>query len=207
MINHARKYPSLEEWCCCTCAFHPMYLGFYPCDIGGGGVSGNLCSTSPARGFTHRSRRFVFVPVSPLLYFNCFWSNNVQIYYFNFATGESVWDHPCDEYYRQLYTEEQEKKRKRVCIHPTPHPSRDGSHHLCPCTFSTESAHHDSSTTLMFLSLLVVHAQGAFASVYLMLTPLPPPPFLKLQSDLCNACLRKVGIIRTLFWDQNRVDV
>ena len=36
-----------------------------------------------------------------------------QIYYFNFATGESVWDHPCDEYYRNLYHEEVEKKTKR----------------------------------------------------------------------------------------------
>ena len=25
-----------------------------------------------------------------------------EIYYFNFATGESVWDHPCDEYYRKV---------------------------------------------------------------------------------------------------------
>jgi hypothetical protein len=23
-----------------------------------------------------------------------------EIYYFNFQSGESVWDHPCDEYYR-----------------------------------------------------------------------------------------------------------
>jgi len=36
-----------------------------------------------------------------------------EIYYFNFATGESVWDHPCDEYYRNLYHEEVEKKSKR----------------------------------------------------------------------------------------------
>jgi centrosomal protein CEP164 len=33
-----------------------------------------------------------------------------DIYYFNFESGESVWDHPCDEYYRNLYKEE--KKRK-----------------------------------------------------------------------------------------------
>ena len=25
-----------------------------------------------------------------------------EIYYFNFATGESVWNHPCDEYYRKV---------------------------------------------------------------------------------------------------------
>ena len=32
-----------------------------------------------------------------------------ELYYFNFSTGESVWDHPCDEYYRKLY-----KVRKRL---------------------------------------------------------------------------------------------
>lgn len=26
-----------------------------------------------------------------------------EIFYFNFSTGESVWDHPCDEFYRQQY--------------------------------------------------------------------------------------------------------
>jgi len=29
-----------------------------------------------------------------------------EIYYFNFASGESTWDHPCDEYYRTLYEKE-----------------------------------------------------------------------------------------------------
>ena len=29
-----------------------------------------------------------------------------DIYYFNFQTGESVWDHPCDEYYKNLYAAE-----------------------------------------------------------------------------------------------------
>jgi centrosomal protein CEP164 len=26
-----------------------------------------------------------------------------EIYYFNFTSGESIWDHPCDEHYRKLY--------------------------------------------------------------------------------------------------------
>ncbi|XP_028400328.1 centrosomal protein of 164 kDa-like [Dendronephthya gigantea] len=34
---------------------------------------------------------------------------NGEIYYFNFATGESIWDHPCDEYYRRLVAEERKK--------------------------------------------------------------------------------------------------
>ncbi|XP_022100081.1 centrosomal protein of 164 kDa-like [Acanthaster planci] len=34
-----------------------------------------------------------------------------DIYYFNFASGESTWDHPCDEFYRKMVNEEREKKR------------------------------------------------------------------------------------------------
>ena len=37
-----------------------------------------------------------------------------DIYYFNFSTGESVWDHPCDEYYRKLYQDEKKKKRSSM---------------------------------------------------------------------------------------------
>ena len=29
-----------------------------------------------------------------------------EIYYFNFETGESIWEHPCDEYYRNMYEQE-----------------------------------------------------------------------------------------------------
>ncbi|XP_078675227.1 uncharacterized protein LOC144913037 isoform X3 [Branchiostoma floridae x Branchiostoma belcheri] len=36
---------------------------------------------------------------------------NGDIYYFNFATGDSVWDHPCDEYYRKMVQEERDKKK------------------------------------------------------------------------------------------------
>ncbi|KAM9519686.1 centrosomal protein of 164 kDa isoform 1-T1 [Guaruba guarouba] len=32
-----------------------------------------------------------------------------EIYYFNFANGQSVWDHPCDEHYRELVIQEREK--------------------------------------------------------------------------------------------------
>ena len=34
-----------------------------------------------------------------------------DIYYFNFATGESSWDHPCDDFYRQMVIEERQKMR------------------------------------------------------------------------------------------------
>ncbi len=33
-----------------------------------------------------------------------------DIYYFNFSNGDSVWEHPCDEYYRNLYQTEKKKK-------------------------------------------------------------------------------------------------
>jgi chromosome segregation ATPase len=40
----------------------------------------------------------------------CKTTDTEEIYYFNFATGASTWDHPCDEYYRTLYEEEKKKK-------------------------------------------------------------------------------------------------
>ena len=35
-----------------------------------------------------------------------------DIYYFNFDSGESRWEHPCDEYYKKLYKSEKEKQSK-----------------------------------------------------------------------------------------------
>ncbi|KFQ58301.1 Centrosomal protein of 164 kDa, partial [Pelecanus crispus] len=32
-----------------------------------------------------------------------------DIYYFNFANGQSMWDHPCDDHYRELVIQEREK--------------------------------------------------------------------------------------------------
>lgn len=32
-----------------------------------------------------------------------------DIYYFNFSTGQSSWDHPCDEHYRRLVAQERER--------------------------------------------------------------------------------------------------
>ena len=31
-----------------------------------------------------------------------------EVYYFNFASGESQWDHPCDEEFRELYREQRQ---------------------------------------------------------------------------------------------------
>ena len=34
-----------------------------------------------------------------------------DIYYFNFTSGESTWDHPCDEFYRKMVQEERDKAK------------------------------------------------------------------------------------------------
>jgi len=45
-------------------------------------------------------------------------SEDGEIFYFNFETGESVWDHPCDEHHRKNYQLEKEKaKRLLATLH------------------------------------------------------------------------------------------
>lgn len=41
-----------------------------------------------------------------------------DVYYFNFTTGESTWDHPCDGYYKRQYEEQKKKKEisNKVCV-------------------------------------------------------------------------------------------
>ena len=41
---------------------------------------------------------------------------NNEIYYFNFATGDSIWDHPCDEYYRDMVAQEKRKRAGSVVL-------------------------------------------------------------------------------------------
>lgn len=35
-----------------------------------------------------------------------------DIYYFNFSSGQSTWDHPCDERYRRLVAQERERAQQ-----------------------------------------------------------------------------------------------
>ncbi|TPX32185.1 hypothetical protein SmJEL517_g04616 [Synchytrium microbalum] len=44
------------------------------------------------------------------------------VYYFNFTTGESLWDHPCDEHYRKLYETEKNKKAGKAAEAPKVQP-------------------------------------------------------------------------------------
>jgi centrosomal protein CEP164 len=41
-----------------------------------------------------------------------------DLYYFNFTSGESTWDHPCDDYYKKLYEEEKKKKEIKLKVDP-----------------------------------------------------------------------------------------
>lgn len=36
-----------------------------------------------------------------------------ELYYFNFSTGDSVWDHPCDEHFREMVVKERDMLRSR----------------------------------------------------------------------------------------------
>eukprot|EP00158_Paraphelidium_tribonemae_P008121 Partr_v1_DN28479_c1_g1_i1_m41419 putative Centrosomal protein 164kDa len=61
-----------------------------------------------------------------------------QVYYFNFATGESLWDHPCDEIYRSIY---QEEKAKQPLPPPGWSPSDDIDRHSRRFLQSAASVH------------------------------------------------------------------
>ena len=41
----------------------------------------------------------------------CKTSSN-DIYYFNFESGESIWEHPCDKYYKEQYLKAKQNKLK-----------------------------------------------------------------------------------------------
>lgn len=44
----------------------------------------------------------------------CKTKDTEDIYYFNFDTGESTWDHPCDGYYKKVYEEEKKKQEIKM---------------------------------------------------------------------------------------------
>ena len=46
---------------------------------------------------------------------------NGDIYYFNFENGDSIWDHPCDEFYRNMVAEERQKKQFKVTTENNTH--------------------------------------------------------------------------------------
>uniref|UniRef100_H3GY19 WW domain-containing protein n=1 Tax=Phytophthora ramorum TaxID=164328 RepID=H3GY19_PHYRM len=53
---------------------------------------------------------FSFAPL-PENWKPCKTTDTEEIYYFNFGTGQSTWDHPCDEFYRNLYEEHKKKQQ------------------------------------------------------------------------------------------------
>mmetsp|Transcript_148926 Transcript_148926/g.260207 ORF Transcript_148926/g.260207 Transcript_148926/m.260207 type:complete len:1715 (-) Transcript_148926:474-5618(-) len=53
---------------------------------------------------------------------------NGELYYFNFKSGASIWDHPMDEHYKKLFTTEKEKRDKEnnvECTEPVKKEKKD----------------------------------------------------------------------------------
>ena len=74
-----------------------------------------VCATFPGR---NRDFEGCITPTcNPTL---CSYTDEREVYYFNVRTGESIWDHPMDSYYKALFRQEkiklEKKRRKMVCI-------------------------------------------------------------------------------------------
>ena len=47
-----------------------------------------------------------------MLPLNCREDSAGHVYYFNFSTAESMWEHPSDDFYRRQLQQEREKKKR-----------------------------------------------------------------------------------------------
>ncbi|KAJ3371523.1 hypothetical protein GGF31_003132 [Allomyces arbusculus] len=104
-----------------------------------------------------------------------------DVYYFNFETKESIWDHPCDDYYRNMYKAEKEKLTAKsesstpdagvgATRQQTPEGgrSRRGSQHSEPSRPGTMSK---SSSAKSISSIL--HSRASSKSGFKALDPIP----------------------------------
>mmetsp|Transcript_36582 Transcript_36582/g.118179 ORF Transcript_36582/g.118179 Transcript_36582/m.118179 type:complete len:209 (-) Transcript_36582:317-943(-) len=73
------------------------------------------------------SARAAFVAPLPLPWRACEIEGKGEVFYFNFETGESIWEHPGDEYHRQLLAVESAKKYGLAML-IEPHPIPGGTH-------------------------------------------------------------------------------
>ena len=48
------------------------------------------------------------------IFFACSQDPGGEVYYFNFNTGESIWDHPCDQMIRKEVIEAREKSSENA---------------------------------------------------------------------------------------------
>ena len=98
-----------------------------------------------------------------------------EVYYFNFASGESQWDHPCDEEFRELYREQRQASiiaaqqrythaRARARMHPHPHTPPPARLHVLSLSLSHS----------LWLCISLVDWRGQRASGQLA-TSSPPP--------------------------------
>ncbi|CAE7288006.1 Cep164 [Symbiodinium sp. KB8] len=54
----------------------------------------------------------------------CKLKNSEEVYYFNFKTGESVWQHPCDRYYSDAYKKAKQEKIRKAQDQASSHKKR-----------------------------------------------------------------------------------
>ncbi|KAL7680783.1 putative kinesin-like protein [Plasmopara halstedii] len=77
-------------------------------------------------------------------------SETGQPYYYNEMTGESRWDHPCDDEYRQLVTDLKQKKAIKTHAHRHAHPVayyHTGGYHIGKAWQETEYQEHHTAQT------------------------------------------------------------
>ncbi|KAF0685272.1 Aste57867_22801 [Aphanomyces stellatus] len=85
----------------------------------------------------------------------CKTSDTHEIYYFNFVTGESTWDHPCDQHFRQLVTD------ARGMDSPSTAAATDETTARSPPTDTTTPSMDDLHTQLTAMSLAHQEHMGA----------------------------------------------
>ena len=64
-----------------------------------------------------------------------------KIYYFNFKTKQSQWEHPCDEHYKRLYQELRKKKSQKGIEQPLPSKTTSKALAVPPITKAPLSKH------------------------------------------------------------------
>jgi centrosomal protein CEP164 len=91
-------------------------------------------------------------------------TENDEIFYFNFETGESVWDHPMDEHHRKLYVAEKEKRKIKIVATLESSLLESGFVHVCTTSMggnelaSLEMPHTDH--TFRWLQQKLNHIAG-----------------------------------------------
>ncbi|KDO26775.1 hypothetical protein SPRG_08069 [Saprolegnia parasitica CBS 223.65] len=107
-----------------------------------------------------------------------------DIYYFNFATGASIWDHPCDEQYRQLYQEHKTKLMVQPSeVHP-PEETRPPEEARPPEETTPPTARVDSEMLVDDLQRALAAATASLQDAQAMLAELVGAEARKWEAEL-----------------------